>query len=114
MAYIADGVDIYHPDFTRPAHSPYGKPGTVFSDYRDFSGDGPNAPTPGGEAFLDASSIAAQGRQVYDVNNYLVIPQNTPCRIRILGMAPGASLIGLKVFGQDNATTTSAFVQAID
>ncbi|MGH2389348.1 MAG: S8 family serine peptidase, partial [Chloroflexota bacterium] len=37
-----------------------------------------------------------------------------PCPIRILGMAPGAELVGLKVFGQTNATTTSAFVQAID
>ena len=47
------------------------------------------------------------------MNQYLVIPQKR-CLIRILGMAPGAALIGLKVLGQANATTTSAFVQAID
>lgn len=107
VAFIADGVDIYNPDFMRN-----GK--TVFVDYKDFSGDGPTAPTAGGEAFLDASSIAAQGRHVYDVNSYRVNPLPKACPIRILGMAPGAQLIGLKVFGQSNATTTSAFVQAID
>ena len=42
----------------------------VFVDYQDFSGDGPNAPTGAAEAFGDASSIAAQGRQVYDLHDY--------------------------------------------
>ena len=87
---------------------------SVFVDYQDFSGDGPNAPTTGGEAFLDAGSIAAQGRQVYDVNSWLVDKLAKPCPIRILGMAPGADLVGLKVFGRSDATTESAFVQAID
>ncbi len=107
VAYIADGIDIYNPDFMRNGKS-------IFVDYKDFSGDGPNAPTSGGEAFLDASSIAAQGRQRYNVNDYLAIPWSKPCPIRILGMAPGVQLVGIKVFGQTNTTTTSAFVQAID
>jgi hypothetical protein len=107
VAFIADGVDINNPGFMRNGHS-------IFVDYKDFSGDGPNAPTAGGEAFLDASSIAAQGNKAYDVNNYLANPLPKPCPIRILGMAPGVSLVGLKVFGKSNATTTSAFVQAID
>ncbi|HVC79644.1 MAG TPA: S8 family serine peptidase [Chloroflexota bacterium] len=114
VAWIADGIDINNPDFIRPAHSPYGKAGRVFVDYKDFSGDGATAPTTGGEAFIDASSIGAQGRRVYDVNHYLIQPNNGPCNIRILGMAPGAEMVGLKVFGQTNATSTSAFVQAID
>jgi hypothetical protein len=107
VGFIADGLDINNPDFKRNGRS-------IFVDYQDFSGDGPTAPTTGGEAFLDASSIAAQGNKVYDVNNYLVNPLPRPCPIRIVGVAPGASLVGLKVFGQNNATTTSAFVQAID
>ena len=107
VAYIAEGIDIHNPDFIRNGKS-------VFVDYKDFSGDGPTAPTTGGEAFLDASSIAAQGRHVYDVNDYLVNPLPKKCLIRILGMAPGVDLVGIKVFGQTNATTTSAFVQAID
>jgi len=114
VAWIADGIDINNPDFIRPAHSPYGKAGRVFVDYKDFSGDGATAPTTGGEAFLDASSIGAQGRRVYDVNQYLVQSNAGPCNIRILGMAPGAELVGLKVFGQTNATSNSAFIQAID
>ena len=40
----------------------------VFIDYQDFSGDGPNAATGGAEAFGDASAIAAQGRQSYDLS----------------------------------------------
>ena len=107
VAFIAEGLDINNPDFKRNGRS-------IFVDYQDFSGDGTSAPTSGGEAFLDASSIAAQGNKVYDVNDYLVNPLPKPCPIRILGMAPGVSLVGLKVFGQNNATTTSAFVQAID
>src|SRR5262249_47730633 len=65
VAFFADGVDINNPDFIRADGS------HVFIDYRDFTGDGPNAPTGGAEAFGDASSIAAQGRQVYDISNFV-------------------------------------------
>jgi len=123
VAFIAEGLDPNNPDFIRPDGSP------VFAKYVDFSGDGPNAPTGGGEAFGDASSIAAQGRFVYDVSvpvtttnpqaaGVFVNPAyNTPpthCRIQIRGMAPGASLIGIKAFGQNNQSPTSNFVQAIE
>ncbi len=108
VAYIAAGIDTNNPDFIRAngAH--------VFVDYQDFSGEGTAAPTSGGEAFLDASSIAAQGRRVYDVSHYSALPLNRPCRIRIEGVAPGASLVGLKVFGTHNLALTSQFLQAID
>src|SRR5712691_1901284 len=85
VAYIADGIDPNNPDFIRA------KGQHVFVDSQDFSGTGTSAPTDGGEAFLDASSIAAQGRHVYDVASYGV-GLSVPCRIRILGVAPGASL----------------------
>ncbi len=58
VAYIADGVDPNNPDFIR-ANGKH-----VFIDNEDFSGTGTSAPTNGGEAFLDSSSIAAQGRHV--------------------------------------------------
>src|SRR6266567_2203757 len=87
--------------------------GHVFADYQDFTGDGPNAATSGGEAFLDASAIAAQGRQVYDISNFGAHPLSGPCDVRIEGVAPGAALYGFKVFGNQNFSTTSAILQSI-
>ncbi|HKN97036.1 MAG TPA: S8 family serine peptidase, partial [Pseudonocardiaceae bacterium] len=108
VAYIAEGIDIDNPDFIRADGS------HVFADYEDFTGDGPNAPTSAGEAFLDASAIAAQGRQAYDVSHFSAQPLDHPCDVRVEGVAPGASLYGFKVFGQQHATTTSAILQSID
>jgi hypothetical protein len=72
VAFIADGLDINNPDFIR-ANGQH-----VFVDYKDFSGAGTAAPTGGGEAFEDASSIAAQGRQVYDVSKQRRSPPGWP------------------------------------
>ena len=108
VAYIADGIDINNPDFIRADGQ------HVFVDYKDFSGQGTNVPTGGGEAFLDASSVAAQGRHVYDVSHFSDLPLNRPCDIRVEGVAPGASLVGLSIFGAENAAFNSQFLQAID
>ena len=108
VAFIADGLDINNTDFIRPDNTP------VFVDYKDFSGEGTSVPTGGGEAFLDASSIAAQGGQVYDISQYSALPLNRPCDIRIEGVAPGASLVGLDIFGAEDAGFNSEFIQAID
>jgi len=108
VAFIADGLDINNTDFIRPGGQ------HVFVDYKDFSGEGTNVPTGGGEAFLDASSIAAQGRNVYDVSHYSALPLNRPCLIRVEGVAPGASLVGLDIFGAEDAGYSSSFLQAID
>jgi subtilisin family serine protease len=107
VAFIADGVDPDNPDFIR-ANGQH-----VFIDYQDFSGTGTNAPTDGAEAFLDSSSIAAQGREVYNVASY-GDGLSEPCNIRILGVAPGASLVGLNVFGSANVAFNSVFLEAID
>lgn len=106
VAWIADGLDPDNPDFIR-ANGRH-----VFVDYQDFSGTGTNAPTDGGEAFLDASSIAAQGRHVYNIAS--VAGLRRPCRIRILGVAPGASLVGLNVLGSSFALYFSVFLEAIN
>jgi hypothetical protein len=115
VAWIADGLDPNIPAFIRPDGS------HVFIDYQDFTGDPAGTPTGGEEAFGDAGTIAAQdmpnGKPLFfDISQYVnsVHPLPSPCNIRIRGMAPGASLVGLDVFGTINPTTTSNFVQAIE
>jgi hypothetical protein len=107
VAFLADGIDPSNANLTRG-----GQP--VISDYKDFSGDGTTAPTAGAEAFLDASAIAGQGSQVYNVAGFGAQTPSTPCRIRIEGAAPGASLVALKVFSRSDVSTTSGFLRAID
>jgi len=107
VAWVADGLDPDNPDFIR-ANGQH-----VFIDYQDFSGTGTDAPTDGAEAYLDASSIAAQGRHVYNVASYGA-GLSVPCDIRILGVAPGASLVGLNVFGSANVAFNSVFLEAIN
>ena len=108
VGFIADGLNINNPDFFRPN----GK--RVIIDYKNFSGDGTNVPTGGEEAFGDASSIAAQGNQVYNVAGFGPHAVKQTCNIRIEGVAPGASLVALSIFGRADAGLNSSFLQAID
>ena len=115
VAFIADGLDPTVAGFVRPDGS------SVFIDYQDFSGDPAGTPTAGGEAFGDASSIAAQdmpnGKILnFDISQFVnaAHPLPSPCNIRVRGMAPGAALVGLKAFSNLGFTTNSGFVQAIE
>jgi hypothetical protein len=108
VAYIADGIDPDNPDFIRPDGS------HVIIDYQDFSGDGPHGPTGGGEAFGDASAIAAQGTVVHDLSTFVnpAYPLPAGCTIRIVGVAPSASIVALKAGGEFLAN--SSILQSID
>jgi len=110
VAFFADGLDIDNPDFIRPDGS------HVFIDYRDFTAEGPNAPSGAAEAFGDASSIAAQGRQTYDLSTFVNPAHPLPpgCNITVRGVAPGASLIGMKVFGDASSAYVSVIIQGMD
>jgi hypothetical protein len=99
VAFLADGVDPGNPDFRRGGR-------TIFADYRDFTGEGPAAATNGTAAFGAAASIAAQGRQVFDLGQ--------GCKFRVRGVAPGATLVGLEVEGTSVPTLASTVVRAID
>jgi hypothetical protein len=108
VAFLADGIDRSNVNLMRGSKS-------VITDYQDFSGDGTNAATQGGEAFLDANAIAGQGKRVYNVAGFgAQVPATVKCNVRIEGVAPGASVVALKVFSNGNISTTSGFLQAID
>jgi hypothetical protein len=111
VAVIADGLDVNQPDLIRADGS------HVVADYQDFSGDGITSDTGGGEEMGDASSVAAQGTHAYDISAFGGPGANLPagCDIRVEGMAPGASLVALKVFSNELLTApTSTIIQAID
>jgi subtilase family protein/peptidase inhibitor I9 len=107
VGFIADAIDPNNPDFIRPN-------GQHVVDLKDFSGFGTAAPTSGAEGFGDASAIAAQGREVYDVSHYSALALNRPCNIRVEGVAPGANVVGLVAFGASDVAPDSSILEAID
>ena len=107
VAFLADGIATGNANLQRGGKS-------VISRYADFTGDGTAAPTEGGEAFIDANAIGGQGRQVYNVAGFGAQSPGSACKIKIEGVAPGASLVALKVFSNNDISSTSAFLRAID
>ena len=110
VATFADGLDPNNPDLIRPNGQ------HVIADYQDFSGDGLNAPTGAAEAFGDVSSVAAQGTQTYDISQFMnpAHPLPAGCNIKIRGIAPGATLDVMKVFGNSNSAFNSTILEGLD
>ncbi len=115
VAYLADSLDPNVRGFVRPDGTP------VFFDYQDFTGSPAGTPTIAGEAFGDASSIAAQDMPngvplLFDISQFVnpAHPLPSPCNIRIRGMAPGASLAGMQFLDTAGVGLVSAAVQAIE
>ncbi len=109
VGVIFGGVDVNNPDLVR-------KDGQhVIFDFQDFSGQGPNTAA-SGLTMNFVSLIAAQGNQVYDLSKYVnqAHPLSAGCNIKIVGVAPGAS-VAVTNFGDDfaNQIYNAQIIQAI-
>ena len=117
VAYIAGHINTTISDFQRnPAYVGPGSPAGPVVSEQNFNGDPAGDDSGDLEAFLDMSSIAAQGNVIHDLSQFVDPSHPLPagCDLTITGDAPGATVTGLNVFSEDYNTTTSYFVQAID
>ena len=112
VAVFPDGLDPNIPDFRRDG----GTGASAIFDYEDFTGEGKYGVTGGEEAFGDASSIISQGNEVFDLSGEVnpAHPLPAGCNIRLEGVAPGASLAVMKVFGDTNFAFNSEILQGMD
>ena len=73
VAFLADGLQVANPDFTRSRSFALGRRrragSRVITQYQDFSGDGTAARTPGGEAFLRRELHRRAGQPIYDLSH---------------------------------------------
>ncbi|HEY2505074.1 MAG TPA: S8 family serine peptidase [Streptosporangiaceae bacterium] len=109
VAVLADGIDPSNPDLIRPNGQ------HVIFDYQDFSGQGPTAPGPAVDAFLNAGLIAGQGNVVYDLSKFVnpAHPLPAGCNIKLEGISPGVSMSELNWGGNDAAVFNSQIIQTI-
>jgi hypothetical protein len=108
LAFIADGLNPANVEFQRPNNG-----GPVITDAVDFVGDGYSLNGAEGEGTGDASMMIGQGNLPYDISQFSGQPLSSPCFVKVQGMAPGATLEALRVFGQGAASTSGTFIRAI-
>ena len=111
VAWIADGVDPQNINFLRNPRTP---PARCSSTTRTSPASGPArspvAPRP------SSTPIPSPARASTCITSRTTVSSRIPraCNLRIEGVAPGASLVGLDVFGTFEDTTDSNFLQAIE
>ncbi|MEU8210969.1 S8 family serine peptidase [Micromonospora sp. NPDC049044] len=108
VGVLGGAIDPMAAEFVRDGRS-------VVAGYADFTGDGLDAPSYILESFGDASVVAAQGVGVYDAGRYAhpAHRPDGPCPMRILGVAPAATVHVAKVFS-NVAAPTSVVLQGIE
>lgn len=104
VAFVAEGINVDQPNFQRANGS------HVIVNQADFTGEGDAGTSSGGEASLDASSIAAQGNVVYKAT----FANGQSCNFVVEGAAPGADLVSLKAFPSNHDATSTSLLEAID
>jgi hypothetical protein len=109
VGVVFGDVDASNPDLIRKNGQ------SVIFDNQDFSGQGPSTAS-SGLTMGYVGLIAAQGNQVYDLSKYVnpAHPLSAGCNIRVVGVAPGAS-VAVTNFGDDfaNQIYNAQIVQTI-
>ena len=90
VAWIADGIDPNNINFIRPDGN------SAFGDYQDFTGDGPGQPPPATRRSSTQTRSPARASTSTTSTSFSAQPDPSACNIRIEGVAPGASLVGLE------------------
>ncbi|HLI56804.1 MAG TPA: S8 family serine peptidase, partial [Actinomycetota bacterium] len=111
VAFIADGIDPNDPEFIRPDGS------HAVVDYENFTGDlAPSDQDTFLEGEGDLGTIASQGTVIHDLSKEVVAQHALPsgCTIRIVGVAPGASIYALDALAPDETGFESDSLRAID
>ena len=109
VAFIADPLDINNQDFIRANGQ------KVFVDHKDFSGEGWNVPDRWRRGFRRRELDRRSGDRIPTTSVTTARCRSTgPARSGSRASHPGASLVGLSIFGREDTGFNSAFLQAID
>ncbi len=100
VGFIADGLDINNPDFIR-ANGQH-----VFVDYKDFSGEGTNVRDRRRGGVRRRQLDRRAGPRGLQRGRVWAACRERRCNIRVEGVAPGASLVGLDTSAPRTRATT--------